>query len=434
MRPFRIAVSGALKDLSASVRAQLIDRRAAADAGISRTVCDIIERVRSGGDDALRELAQTYDRTTVTELEVPREEWQAALGALPPDVRDAMRHAADNIVRVHTAWRPQRCEIEVEPGVHVLRRPIPLDRIGVYAPGGRAAYPSSVLMGVIPARVAGVREIVVCSPPADNGRPNASVMAAAEIAGATQLFVAGGAGAIAAMALGTASIPRVDCIVGPGNDYVTEAKLQLMSSVRTDLPAGPSEILIIADETADLCAVAAELVAQAEHGADSSALAVLIGAGLGSRLEAALVSVVPKLERADIVHAALASRGAILEAQSLDDAIAFADAYSPEHLVIATHGAARLADEPRTAGAVFIGLTSSVAFGDYITGANHVLPTAGYARTHSGLSTETFMRWTTVQRVEPYAAQRLAPLTSAFAIAEGLRGHAAAAERAGAAQ
>ncbi len=433
MRPLRIAVSGTLKELPASVLTHLIDRRTATDADVSRTVRDIIERVRSGGDAALRELAQTYDRTTVTELEVPREEWTSALGALRPAVRDAMRHAAENIARVHNAWRPQRCGIEVEPGVHVQRRPLPLDRVGVYAPGGRAAYASSVFMGVIPARVAGVREIVVCTPPTDNGRPNASVMAAAEIAGATRLFAVGGAGAIAAMALGTASIPRVECIVGPGNAWVTEAKRQLMRAVRTDAPAGPSEILIIADETADLCAVAAELLAQAEHGADSAAVAVLIGTDLGSRLADVLATVIPKLQRADIVHAALASRGAILEAQSLDEAIAFADAYAPEHLMIATRDAAGLVYVPRNAGAVFIGATSSVAFGDYITGANHVLPTAGHARTHSGLSTEMFMRWTTVQRVEPYAAKRLAPLASLLAAAEGLDGHAVAAERAGAA-
>ncbi|MGQ0640546.1 MAG: histidinol dehydrogenase [Gemmatimonadaceae bacterium] len=434
MTPLQIAVRGVLNELPANVRAQLTDRRAAIDVTVCHSVSDIIERVRCDGDVALRALALTHDRADVAELEVPREEWVTALGALPPDVRDAMQHAADNIARVHAAWLPQHSEMEVEPGVHVLRRPLPLDRVGVYAPGGRAAYPSSLLMGVIPARVAGAREIVVCSPPLQNGRPAASVMAAAEIAGATRLFGVGGAGAIAAMALGTLSIPRVDCIVGPGNAYVTEAKLQLTRTVRTDLPAGPSELLIVADDSADLCAVAAELCAQAEHGADSAVLAVLIGADLTARLEASLVTATRELQRRDIVRAAFASRGALLEAQSIDEALAFADAYAPEHLLIATRDAARLAELPRTAGAVFVGLTSSVAFGDYITGANHVLPTLGYARTHSGLSTETFMRWTTVQTVEPLAARRLAPLTSAFAIAEGLRGHAAAAQRAGTVQ
>ena len=315
-----------------------------------------------------------------------------------------------------------------------MRRPVPLGRVGVYAPGGRASYLSSVLMGVVPARVAGVREIVVCSPPMSSGRPSEFVMAAAEIAGATQLFAVGGAAAIAAMALGTRSIPSVDCIVGPGNAYVTEAKLQLMRRVRTDVPAGPSEILILADDTADPGVVAAELCAQAEHGTDSSAVAVLLGEGLASRLERAIAALVPTLDRAETICAALAAHGAILEAQSMEDALAFVDAYAPEHLMIATRDAARFAERPRTAGAVFVGLTSSVTFGDYITGANHVLPTAGYARTHSGLSTETFMRWTTIQSVDERAARDLAPLTSALARAEGLPAHAVAARLAAVAQ
>jgi histidinol dehydrogenase len=314
--------------------------------------------------------------------------------------------------------------------VRIVRKPVALDRVGVYAPGGRASYPSSVLMGVVPARVAGVRQIVVCSPPTANGRPSESVMAAAEIAGATELYAVGGAAAIAAMALGTRSIPRVDCIVGPGNAYVTEAKLQVMRSVRTDVPAGPTEIVILADDSVDMHAVAAELCAQAEHGTDSAAVAVLIGTGQTSRLTAALAGLMPTLERADTICAAFASRGAILEAQTMDEALTFIDAYAPEHLMIATSDGERVAEQPRNAGAVFVGLTSSVTFGDYITGANHVLPTAGYARTHSGLSTETFMRWTTIQTVDEEAAQRLAPFTAALARAEGLDAHAAAAERA----
>ena len=285
-------------------------------------------------------------------------------------------------------------------------------------------------MGVVPARVAGVREIVVCSPPTSNGRPSASVMAAAEIAGATQLFAVGGAGAIAALALGTESIPRVDCIVGPGNAYVTEAKLQLMRTVRTDVAAGPSEIVIVADDTADLSAVAAELCAQAEHGPDSAVVAVLVGAGLTARLEAALELLIPTLERADVIRAALASRGALLQAQTIDAALMFADAYAPEHLMIATRDAARYAERPAHAGTVFVGLTSSATFGDYITGANHVLPTSGGARTHSGLATESFMRWITIQAVDEHAAQRLAPFASSLARAEGLLAHSAAAQRA----
>jgi histidinol dehydrogenase len=432
MTPLHFAVAGTLQDLPAPALAQLTDRATQPDPDVARRVSEIVERVRREGDDALRDLARTLDGVAVSALSVPREAWLAALGELPSEVRLALQRAAGNIERAHRAWLPERSRIEVERGVFIERRPMPLNRVGVYAPGGRASYLSSVLMGVIPARAAGVREIVVCSPPSATGQPSASVMAAAEIAGATQLFAVGGAGAIAAMALGTESIARVDCIVGPGNAYVTEAKLQLMRAVRTDLPAGPSEILIVADDTADLCAVAAELSAQAEHGEDSAAVAVLVGAGLGERLQAALAAIVPTLARNAVIRAAFANRGAILEARSIEEALAFADAYAPEHLLIATRDAAMAAARPRAAGSVFVGLTSSVTFGDYITGANHVLPTAGFARTRSGLSTEAFMRWTTVQTVDPEAARRLAPLASALAEAEGLPGHAAAARRAGA--
>ena len=432
MSEIRFVVTGALNDLSPEILSRLTDRRMDADQAVARCVSEIIERVRCDGDDALRDLARRLDGVRITDFSVPRHEWGAALGTVAADAGDVMRRAADNVAKAHSAWLPSRSEMEVERGVRVARRPVALDRVGVYAPGGRASYPSSVLMGVVPARVAGVREIVVCSPPTANGRPSESVMAAAEIAGATEMYAVGGAGAIAAMALGTQSIRRVDCIVGPGNAYVTEAKLQLMRSVRTDVPAGPTEIVVLADDSVDMCAVAAELCAQAEHGADSAAVAVLVGAGLTSRLAAALAALVPTLERADTICAALASRGAILEGETMDEALTFIDAYAPEHLMIATRDASRFAERARSAGTVFVGLTSSVTFGDYMTGANHVLPTAGYARTYSGLSTETFMRWTTIQTVDEEAARRLAPSTSALARAEGLGAHAAAAQRAAA--
>jgi histidinol dehydrogenase len=430
----RLAVKGTLADLPAATLARLTNRRSDAAAAVATSVRAIVERVRREGDSALLDLAQELDGVHLAALEVPREEWRRALGALPSQVLNALERAAANITCAHTAWRPRRAEVEVEPGVCITRRPEPLSNAGVYAPGGRASYPSSVLMGVIPARVAGVPEVILCSPPGSTGQPSDAVLAAAEIAGADRVYAVGGAAAIAAMALGTESIPRVDCIVGPGNAYVTEAKLQLMRSVRTDLPAGPSEILIIADESADLCGVAAELGAQAEHGGDSSAIAVVIGGALAERLHAALASTVSVMPRAETVYEALANTGAVLEARSLDEALAFAESYAPEHLLIATRNAADVAERVRNAGSVFVGLTSSVAFGDYITGANHVLPTAGYARAYSGLSTETFMRWTTVQTVTGTAAQRLAPLTAAFATAEGLAGHATAALRAGATQ
>ncbi|MEW5919311.1 MAG: histidinol dehydrogenase, partial [Gemmatimonadota bacterium] len=375
--------------------------------------------------------ARTFDGAELASIEVPREEWRRALGRCDIELVAALHRAAENIMRVHTACMPAPVEIEVEPGVRIVRRPVGLDRVGIYAPGGRAAYASSLLMGVIPAWVAGVGEVVVCSPASRTGLPSALVLAAAEVAGASRVFAVGGAGAIAAMALGTESIPRVDCIVGPGNAYVTEAKQQVARDVRIESPAGPTEILVLLDDTADMRAVAAELLAQAEHGIDSAAVAVAIGRDAAMALNAELERELQSLEHSDTIRKALGACGALLIADSIEEALAFAEGYAPEHLLIATRNAAAAADQVRNAACTFVGCSSSVTFGDYMTGANHVLPTAGYARTHSGLGTDAFVRWTTTQYVDPTAARTLGPAVSAFAGAEGLTAHARAARYAG---
>lgn len=431
MKQLRYAATGRLADLSPAVRSRIVDRNATSDAGISSEASRIIDAVRSDGDAALRALALEFDGVELVDFEVPQERCVAALGSIDASLRSAMEAAARNIERVHRAWLPVERTVEVEPGVVIRRRPSPLQRVGVYAPGGSAVYPSSVLMGVIPARVAGVPEIILCSPPSSTGIPSDVVLAAAALAGATRVFALGGAGAIAALALGTRSVPRVDLIVGPGNAYVTEAKLQLARDVRTDLPAGPSEILIVADDSAAPKAVAAELCAQAEHGCDSAAVALVIGAGARSRIERALASHVASLERAAIVRSALERHGALLEVESVTEALQFIQEYAPEHLLFMTRDAAASADRVTKAGSVFINASTSVAFGDYVTGANHVLPTAGYGRSRSGLSTEDFVRWTVLQQITPAAARRLAPKAMALAIAEGLTAHAAAARIAG---
>jgi histidinol dehydrogenase len=282
-------------------------------------------------------------------------------------------------------------------------------------------------MGVIPARVAGVDEIVLCSPPGPTGHPSAVVLAAAAIGGASRVFALGGAGAIAAMAYGTESVPRVDRIVGPGNAYVAEAKLQVSSAVAIDSPAGPSELLVLADGSADPALVARELLAQAEHDRLAAVVAVTTSASAAQAVRAALGQLLSMQPRRDICAAALAGQGAVLWADSLDEAIAFANAYAPEHLLLVVDGPDAALATLRNAGTVFVGPSASVAFGDYMTGANHVLPTGGLARSYSGLSTLDFVRWTTYQRVSPAAAARLAPDVGAFADAEGLPGHAMAA-------
>ena len=373
-------------------------------------------------------MAANFDGVALTSLEMPMAECAAALASLDPALRGAMERAAANIRRVHEAFRPVGHEVESEPGIVIGRRPDPLGRVGVYAPGGRAAYPSSVLMGVIPARVAGVGEVIVCSPPSrETGRPAGVVLAAAALAGADRMFALGGAGAIAAMAYGTPTVPRVDRIVGPGNAYVAEAKLQVASAVAIDSPAGPSELLVLADDTADPTLVAREMMAQAEHDPLAAVVAVVASKRAADAVLSAIAEALPLQPRAGIVGAALEAQGAVLWASSIDEAVSFANAYAAEHLLLLLSASGDVLPRLRNAGTVFVGEYASVAFGDYMTGANHVLPTGGLARSYSGLSTLDFVRWTTYQRVTQAAAARLAEDVGVFATAEGLGGHALAA-------
>ena len=427
MKAVRIRFRGSLQSLSDADRRQLLERVTAEDDIVRTTTEAIIDVVRRDGDSALVALAREYDKARLKSLEVPRDAWRDALRALDPALRAAMERAATNIRAVHAAAMPLLVETSPEPGVTVGRRPDPLRRVGVYAPGGRAAYPSSVLMGVIPARVAGVDEVIVCAPPAPNGQPEAATLAAAELSGADRVFAVGGAGAIAAMAYGTASIPRVDRIVGPGNAYVAQAKLLVASVVGIDAPAGPSELLIVADDSADPTHLATELLAQAEHDPDTVVILLAVGDTIANKVFEAIEKFLPVQERRSILERSLAERGAILTVTSTKDAIAFANEFAPEHLLLATRDADALLADVRSTGTVFVGETSSVTFGDYVTGANHVLPTGGLARSYSGLSTLDFIRWTTYQRVDRAAAARLAQDVAAFAEAEHLPGHAAAA-------
>jgi histidinol dehydrogenase len=424
--PVTLRWEGAVTALSMDDRRALFDRTAGAS-GVRERTADIVARVRREGDAALRALALELDGAVLDSLEIPRREWTRALAALEPALRRAMERAAANVERVHRALLPTAQETETEPGVVVGRRPDPLQRVGVYAPGGAAAYPSSVLMGVIPARVAGVSEIVLCSPPGRTGGPSTVVLAAAALGGASRVFALGGAGAISAMAYGTESVPRVDRIVGPGNAYVAEAKLLVSSAVAIDSPAGPSELLVLADESADPILVARELLAQAEHDRLAAVVAVTTSAYAAQAIQAALGELLSAQPRRETCAAALAGQGAVLSADSLDDAITFANAYAPEHLLLVVRGLDAALAKVRNAGTVFVGPSASVAFGDYMTGANHVLPTGGLARCYSGLSSLDFVRWTTYQRVSPAAAARLAADVGAFADAEGLPGHAMAA-------
>lgn len=422
-----VRVRGHVAQLNDDDRDTLLSRNTDFDDVLRDTVGAIIDVVRREGDSALRSLAREYDKVTVSKLEVPLSKCDQALNRLDPAVRSALERAARNISSVHRAMLPAPLVVEPEPGIVVARQAEPLGSVGVYAPGGKAAYPSSVLMSAIPARVAGVQDVIVCSPPQKSGLPSEIVLAACALAGVDRVFAIGGAGAVAAMAYGTESVPQVDRIVGPGNAFVAEAKLQVSRVVGIDSPAGPSEILIIADDSCDPSIVAREMIAQAEHDEEACCVAVLIGAGMVERVETSLRAQAGATSRTNIVSASLARRGALLHADSVLQAAAFATLFAPEHLLLATRENEEALRHVRRAGTIFVDPTSSVAFGDYMTGSNHVLPTGGLARSYSGLSTLDFMRWVTIQRVSPAAAANMAADVAALASAEGLDGHARAA-------
>lgn len=430
--PVQLRAAGPLSSLDAATRLAIVDRSSTTDGAVRDRTAALIAQVRELGDEALYQFARDFDRVTLTALGVPRSAWDTALATLDPMLRASLERAAKNIAAVHAAFRPVETVCSPEPGITVGRRPDPLQRVGIYAPGGRAAYPSSLLMGAIPARVAGVQEVIVCSPPGPDGMPSPVVLAAAALANVDRVFALGGAGAIAAMALGTASVPRVDRIMGPGNAYVAEAKLQLVHSVAIDSPAGPSELLVLADASADADAIAREMMAQAEHDPDAAVIAVLAGddvEGLTRRVREALATQVAVAPRAEVVQQSLRERGAIVTVPSLSDAIAFTNEWAAEHLLLVVRDEVRdtTLAALRSAGTIFVGASSSVAYGDYMTGANHVLPTAGAGRSYSGLSTLDFVRWTTWQEVTPAAAASLSDDVGRFAEAEGLPAHAAAA-------
>jgi histidinol dehydrogenase len=422
-----LASTGPLAGLSPEARRRLLDRATTSGPRVRERVGQLLARVRAEGDAALRAFARDFDGVELASLEVPHRELRRALDALEPQLRRALGRAADNTARAHRAFLPAAVEVETEPGVVVGRRPDALGRVGLYAPGGRAAYPSSVLMGAVPARVAGVRERILCSPPGRDGRPSPVVLAAAALAEVDRVFALGGAGAVGALAFGTESVPRVDRIVGPGNAYVAEAKLQVAGFVAIDAPAGPSELLALADAQASARVVARELAAQAEHDPEATVVALVEGEPLAAAVVECLCEEVAAAPRRALMEQALGARGAVLTVSSLEEAFPFAEAFAAEHLLLAVARPEEALARVRNAGTVFVGERASVAFGDYLTGANHTLPTGGLARAYSGLSTLDFIRWTTWQRVTPEAARRLSADTATFADAEGRFAHGQAA-------
>src|SRR5881296_3259587 len=403
---------------------------AAVDPSIQRAVDEILADVRARGDAAVLECTQRFDghaAPSVSALSIAPAEFDAAERQLPSDVRAALAYAAERIERYHAAALPKSWRITDEFGSVLGQEVRPLDRVGVYIPGGRAAYPSTVLMTAVPARVAGVRDIVLVTPPGRDGRVDPTVLAAARMAGVTEGWKIGGAQAIGALAYGTATIRRVDKIVGPGNIYVALAKSRVFGDVGIDMVAGPSEVVVVAEAGADPSWVAADLLAQAEH--DPMARAVLLtpSTALIDGVAAEVERQLARLPRKEIAGAALKSHGALVLTRSLEEAVEIANLLAPEHLELQVTDPESWLARVRNAGAVFLGSYTPEVIGDYVAGPNHVLPTGGTARFASALSTEDFVKRLSVIEYARAGLAEAGPHVAELARVEGLDGHAAAA-------
>jgi histidinol dehydrogenase len=416
--------------LGAPEVARMLDRPpAAVEADIHRRVEEIVATVRDKGDAALLEFTERFDRVALTagELAVTAEEMGAAEGMVGAATMRALRYAADRIERFHRESAPRSWRMTDALGSRLGQEVRPLDRVAVYVPGGRAAYPSTVLMTVIPARVAGVKEIVLVSPPSPDKSVNPAVLAAARVAGVTEAYRVGGAQAVAALAYGTETIRRVNKIVGPGNIYVALAKSRVFGDVGIDMIAGPSEVMVIADASADPEWVAADLLAQAEH--DPMARAVLLtpSRALVDAVAAAVERQLANLPRREIAGAALRAHGALVLTRSLEEAVEITNLLAPEHLELQVGEPDALLAQVRNAGAVFLGRYTPEVVGDYVAGPNHVLPTGGTARFASALGTEDFVKRLSVIQYAPAGLRDAGPHVAELARVEGLDGHGAAA-------
>jgi len=413
-----------LDRLTSVDRRELTRRAPVMDAAIRQAAREIVEEVRRGGDAALAALNERFGGGRAGgSISIDAEEFVKAADRIDSALYDAMQDAAAAITAVHERQLPAASATTPRAGVTVQRRWAPLRRVGIYAPGGLAAYPSSVLMAAIPAQLAGVVEVVVASPAGPNGEVSDAVLAACEIAAVSELLVMGGAQAVAALAYGTESIEPVDKIVGPGNAWVTAAKLEVFGVCGIDLPAGPSEALEIVDESADLRVVAADLMSQAEHGPDSVAVLVVTSADIAGDVVAEVDALLPRLGRSATIMESLQTHALIVVAADLEDACRFANDFAPEHLGIHTADPEPVIESVPSAGSVFVGHFAPHSAGDYATGANHVLPTGGLARAYGPLSVEDFGSFRQVQRITADGLRRLQPTVAAMAQSEGLTAH-----------
>lgn len=390
---------------------------------IEPVIQQIFDQVQAEGDAGLRALTARLDGVTLTDVWVSAEELAAAAAQVAPELQAAIRRAARNIETFHRRQQEAETVIETSPGVSCWRKSVALDRVGLYIPGGSAPLFSTLLMLGIPALVAGCKEIVVCTPPDKQGQVHPAILFAAQLLGIQKIAKVGGAQAVAALAFGTESIPAVYKIFGPGNQYVTVAKQMVTKlGVAIDMPAGPSEVLVLADETANATFVAADLLSQAEHGPDSQVVVVTDSEAFLSRVEAALEQQLAGLPRRDIAARALNnSLGVVLP--DVTQMLAFSNHYAPEHLILVVQDFEAVAQGVTNAGSVFLGNYSSESFGDYATGTNHTLPTNGYARAYSGVSLDSFVKKITFQKISAQGLQELGRTVEVMAAAEGLEAH-----------
>ncbi len=410
--------------------AALIAYEPGQDEGVERTVAQILQDVRQRGDAAVLEYTRRFDRLPLAdarELELPAQALRDALDGLPAEQRDALAQAAQRVRAFHERQRGESWTYTEPDGTRLGQKVTALDRVGLYVPGGKAAYPSSVLMNAVPAKVAGVAELIMVVPTPDGVR-NPMVLAAACIAGVDRVFTVGGAQAVGALAYGTATIPAVDKIVGPGNAYVAEAKRRVFGTVGIDMIAGPSEILILADGSAEPDWIAMDLFSQAEHDEMAQSILLCPDADYLDRVQAAIARLLPTMPRQAVIARSLADRGALVRVRSLEEACGLIDRIAPEHLEIATRDPRVWAERIRHAGAMFLGAFSSEALGDYCAGPDHVLPTMRTARFSSPLGVYDFQKRTSLIEVSAAGARTLGPIAATLARGEGLTAHALSAE------
>lgn len=387
------------------------------------TVNTVLTDVRTRGDRVVLDYEEKFDRVSLSSLQVTEAEMEAAEQLVPEELKDALRQAERNIATFHEAQRFQGKKIETAPGVVCWQKAVPIEKVGLYIPGGTAPLFSTVLMLAVPARLAGCREIVLCTPPDREGRVNPAILHAARLAGVHRIFKAGGVQAIGAMAYGTETVPKVYKIFGPGNQYVMAAKQQVsLHEVAIDMPAGPSEVLVVADEKANPVFVAADLLSQAEHGADSQVLLVTTSDWMLERVREEVQVQLEKLPRRELAVRSLEHSKLIL-VHSMEEAMELANTYAPEHLILEVEDYTSLSEKVVNAGSVFMGAYTPESAGDYASGTNHTLPTSGYARAYSGVNLDSFVRKITFQELSPEGIRNIGPAIEKLASGEQLDAH-----------